>query len=427
MLRGEHLDLDASVELWSTFVRPFGPDDLDRSWRVIFLGPPFAVCAAAGLVWWCRHEWRPYQVGLAASIAMMVVPEWALANLVTARWLFGAGVNAFGLILAALTLDALARRRYLVPLGAAIVVAQLAWQAAAFYPVWRSVAMVAMGYPETRDRPRRVARDSPIVDTLRELTASAPGRVMYSAAVETDIRGLALVDAGLASNALVMHGVPTLNGVAHGIVLDALYPTDSLTGGPLRVPASAHADQAFLDTLNVRYVVMHEAERGAPGLRERRRFDDGLRLFENPQAWGEAFAVKAFPAAPVPRRHDCENDRFFCADFGRDGVERETAKVGMERHRDGMTLHVPVSDRPQRVIVTQWYQDAWRVTSGRATLERALEQMIGVTVAAGESTVTIGYFPRFRGALFILSWVVEGAVAIACAVLAVRRRSAGGA
>ena len=420
-LRSVHDEASPLVELWSTFLRPFG-GDLDKTWRIIFLGPPFAMLATLALFRRTPALW-PYQFGLVASVALMLLPEGALFNLVTARWFFRAGVNIFGIVLAthllASFLTRFDRRRTAVAAVAGLVVLQLAWQWWAFLPLWRSVAQVALGGSEPDSNVRRLSLVQPAVAQLQALNAARPGRLMFSDRAGRAIRSLNFTADGIAPNVFAIANIPTVSAFAHGIVLDPLYPTEELTGGPIWPPASAHTDQAFLDVLGIRYLLMLQGEQGAPGLREIGSVPGGLTLFENPGAWPEAFTVDTYPSAKEPRKAGCEHDRFLCADFSAYQIHRLTTAVGIDWHHDGMTLRVPKMDRPQRLVVTQWYQPDWHVSSGRASLGRVIEQFIGVTIAPGETSVRLTYFPAVRGALFVFGCLSELAVAGVCVAMAV--------
>jgi hypothetical protein len=358
----------------------------------------------------------------------MLLPEGALFNLVTARWFFRAGVNIFGIVLAthllASFMTSFDRRRTAVAAVAGLVVLQLAWQWWAFLPLWRSVAQVALGGSEPDSNVRRLSLVQPAVARLQALNAARPGRLMFSDRAGRAIRSLTFTADGIAPNVFAIANIPTVSAFAHGIVLDALYPTEELTGGPIWPPASAHTDQAFLDVLGIRYLLMLQCEQGAPGLREIGSVPGGLTLFENPGAWPEAFTVDTYPSAKEPRKAGCEHDRFLCADFSAYQIHRLTTAVGIDWHHDGMTLRVPKMDLPQRLVVTQWYQPDWHVSSGRASLSRVIEQFIGVTIAPGETSVRLTYFPAVRGALFVFGCLSELAVAGVCVVMAVliRRR-----
>ena len=142
-----------------------------------------------------------------------------------------------------------------------------------------------------------------------------------------------------------------------------------------------------------------------------------MRIFENPDAWPEAFFVAQFPPTPFPRLPNCGHDRFLCADFARAGINRDPQAITIDRRADGMTMRFAPSNGRRNIVVTQWYQPYWRVTSGAARLVRAGEQFIGLDVAPGERSVTIEYLPVSRATLFVIGIVTEAAVLLLIALL----------
>jgi len=145
---------------------------------------------------------------------------------------------------------------------------------------------------------------------------------------------------------------------------------------------------------------------------------NGLRLYENDEAWPEVFFVDSLRNDPVPRLAGCGHDRFLCADFSKYDLHRRAEPLQITRRDDGFRLTFPPSDSPRHILITQWYYPEWTVTEGRASIHRAAEQLIGVEVAPGERSVTIQYRPYLRAALFAMGIATEVIVGIAIAVLA---------
>jgi hypothetical protein len=423
--RTSHIDAPLASHAWSAFLRPFGPDDLDRRWRVISFGPPFALLALASFMR-RRPEWRAYKAGLIGTLLLMVLPEQWLFNTITDRWMYAVGVHVFGILLATLLVhdlqSRLASRRTATLVVAMVVAVQVGWQWLGVYPVWRPVALVAAGAPEPDPIVRRLAHDQPAVERLKSLVRKSPGRLMLSLDADQTVRGLSLARYGLAQNVFPPNGVPTVNAAVLGIVLDDLYPTPELTGGPLIPPADAHLDRAFLDALGVRYVLVKDGQDYAPGLNDLGTVPRGLRLLENAAAWPEAFFVSALPPLVVPRKAGCGHDRFLCADFSRYDVARTSTPVAVERHHDGMTLTFPPADQSRSVIVNQWYRPGWHTSAGRVT--SGMEQFIAVEVPAGIPSVRLTYFPLIRGILFLTGIAAETLVLAAIAGLVIARRKA---
>jgi uncharacterized membrane protein YfhO len=89
-----------------------------------------------------------------------------------------------------------------------------------------------------------------------------------------------------------------------------------------------------------------------------------------------------------------------------------------------MTLTFAPSDRARHLLITQWYQQGWRVDQGGARIVRAAEQLVGLEIPAGEQRVTIEYLPIIRATLFFVGIGTELIVLGAIGWLSLRRRAA---
>ena len=113
----------------------------------------------------------------------------------------------------------------------------------------------------------------------------------------------------------------------HGITLDAIAPMRYAFIGISPPTPTTVTTPSALNVLGVRYVIAMPDDAVSDRLRLVRTAAGGVRIFENPDAWPEAFFVSKFPPASLPRLANCGNDRFLCADFGRAGIDREPACV----------------------------------------------------------------------------------------------------
>ena len=230
---------------------------------------------------------------------------------------------------------------------------------------------------------------------------------------------------GFGMNQLPTQGVPMVSAVVNGITTDDLTPTyATLEGGVVAEDATVRS-KAFLDVLGIRYVIALADETVANGVHEIRRLTDDLRLYENTDAWPEAFFVESIPTDRVPRLSTCPHDRFMCADFSRYDLRRRMDPLTIERVHDGLRLTFPAASTPRHLVVTQWYRPEWAVTEGRGRIIRAAEQLIGVSVEPGQQAITVRYRPRLRGTLFFIGLATELAVAVTIAALALSRRTRG--
>jgi len=218
-------------------------------------------------------------------------------------------------------------------------------------------------------------------------------------------------------------GVPTISAVAYGITTDELSPQLGLLDGDITATPSTIQSRPLLDVLGVRYVLAFESDVPASGLPEIQRWPNGLRMYENRDAFPEVFFVDTFRNDPIPRLPACGHDRF-CADFSKYDLHRRPDPLLITRLYDGSRVTFPPQDSPRHLLITQWYYPEWRVTGGRATVHRAAEQFVGVDVAPGEQSVTVQYRPYLRAPLFVVGIGTEILVAIAIALLAMRLRKA---
>jgi hypothetical protein len=229
---------------------------------------------------------------------------------------------------------------------------------------------------------------------------------------------------GLAANELPMLGVPTVTGPIFGITADELYPERITLEGDLKADNASLQSKSFLDVLGIRYVLAVTGEPVMKGLPEVRSYPAGLDLYENSGAWPPAFFVSSIPTAPVPRLAGCSHDRFLCADFSKYEMHRLDQPLRVVRDDDGFRLTLPYSNSARDIVITEWFRDGWKVTQGRASLVRAAEQLIGVHVAPGETSVTLRYRPVFRAVLFGVGIVTELAVVIGLLMLLAAARRA---
>jgi hypothetical protein len=250
---------------------------------------------------------------------------------------------------------------------------------------------------------------------------SAPGRVIFAPEAYAALRLPWFNAAGLGANELPALGVPTISAIVYGITTDSLSPQPATLDGEVTATAAALHSRPFLNVLGVRYVMAFGADT-ASGLPEIRRWQNGLRMYENDSAWPEAFFVDDVRNDRIPRLAGCGHDRFLCADFSKYDLRRRGDPLQITRLDDGFRLTFPPRVSRRYILITQWYYPEWTVTDGRASLRRAAEQLIGVEVAPGERTVTVQYRPYLRAALFLTGIATEVVVGIAIVVLATRLR-----
>jgi hypothetical protein len=404
----------------SALIAPLPKPGVETSWRTIFFGGPFTIAALIGLFSLRRAELRPFKLALIISLVLLCVPESWLFNLMTYRWGYRSGINLFGIVLGACVLDQFRRTKRHAPIAYAVMALQVLALGAAFSPHWMAMTRAWID-PDLRARSQRVRENFGITAAVAALHEDAPGRVAFAPQTYDLTRRFMLTREGLAPNQLQDAGVPSLYAEAHGITLDPIAPMRYAFIGISPPTATTVTNPSTLNVLGVRYVLAMPDDAVSDSLHLVRTVG-GVRIFENPNPWPEAFFVKEFPPTPMPRAPDCGHDRFLCVDFERAGIEREPEAITIDRHRDGLTFRFAASDRPRHLLVTQWYQPYWRVNEGSAHVVRAAEQLVGLEIPAGEQRVTIEYLPVVRATLFFVGIATELVLLMVIAWLSVPRR-----
>ena len=418
LMRADHDEFTLVQHLWSAFVRPFPAIGGALNWRTVFFGAPFAIAATAAAASIRDKRIRPILVGLLVGILGFVIPPSWLFNLNTAQWTYRAEVNAFGILLAVAGLDRWTTGNRLAWRNI-IVATQLCWVVVAFAPTWWTVAAIAMGLGQF---PHSILRSPGIAEQIAARERAVPGRVIFAPQAYDALRQPLLFNsAGLAPNELPVLRVPTVSAVINGISADALYPQSAVMESQLQAAAHTVDTRPLLNVLGIRYILAHGSDTVAEGLSEIQQWN-GLRLYGNDQAWPEAFFVDALRDDRIPRLAGCGHDRFLCADFSKYDLHRRDDPLQITRLYDGFRLTFPSRQSRRYILITQWYYPEWRVTEGRASLQRASEQLIGVDIAPGERSIKVQYRPYLRASLFAMGLGTEVAVGIAIAIVGTRRR-----
>ena len=418
LMRADHDELTLVQHLWSAFVRPFPGIGAPLSWRTVFFGAPFAIAATTAAATIRDKRIRPILVGLLLGILGFVIPPSWLFNLNTAQWTYRAEVNVFGILLAVAGLDRWTSGNRLAWRNI-IVATQLCWVVVAFAPTWSTVAAISIGLGQF---PHTILRSPGIAEQIAAREHAVPGRVIFAPQAHDALRQPLLFNsAGLAPNELPVLRVPTVSAVINGISADALYPQSAVMESELKAATHTVDSRPLLNVLGIRYVLAHGGDTVAEGLPEIQRWNE-LRMYGNDQAWPEAFFVDALRDDRIPRLPGCGHDRFLCADFSKYDLHRRDDPLQITRLYDGFRLTFPSRESRRYILITQWYYPEWRVTEGRASLQRAAEQLIGVEIAAGERSITVQYRPYLRASLFAMGLGTEVAVGIAIAIVATRRR-----
>ena len=406
----------------SALIAPLPKPGVETSWRTVFFGGPFTIAALIGLFTLRRAELRPFKLALIVSLVLLWMPESWLFNLMTHRWGYRSGINLFGIVLGACVIAQFRTTKPSARIAYAVMGLQIVALGAAFWPHWMVMTRAWID-PELRARSQRIKQNYGITAAVAALHKNNPGRVAFAPETYDLTRRFMLTREGLAPNQLQDARVPSLYAEAHGITLDPIAPMRYAFIGISPPTSTTVTNPSTLNVLGVRYVLAMPDDAVSDRLQLIQTVG-GVRIFENPNPWPEAFFVRQFPPTPMPRVPDCGHDRFLCIDFERAGIEREPEAITIDWRRDGLTLRFAPSDRPRHLLVTQWYQPYWRVNEGSAHVVRAAEQLVGLEIPAGEQRVTIEYLPVLRASLFFIGMGTELVVLMMVAWLSAPRRVA---
>jgi hypothetical protein len=419
--RDNHEEPSLLTYATSALLAPLPKPGVETSWRTIFFGGPLTLAAAAAFFVSSDRALRAFKYALIASLVLLWMPESWLFNLMTHRWGYRSGINLFGIVLGACALAQVRRSHRTAAVAHAVMALQIVALAGAFSLPWTAMTRAWMD-PALRARSQRVKEHYGITAVVAALHQRAPGRVAFTPNTSDLTRRFMLTREGLAPNQLQVAGVPSLYAEAHGITLDVIAPMRYAFIGISPPTETMVTNASTLNVLGVRYVLAMPEDTVSNSLHLVQTVG-GVRIYENADPWPEAFFVRNFPQAPMPRVSDCGHDRFLCVDFDRAGLEREAESITIDRHRDGMTLSFAPSDRVRHILVTQWYQPYWHV-DGSARIVRAAEQLVGLEIPPGEQRVTLTYFPVVRAALFFVGIGTELVTLLLIAWLSMPRRIA---
>ena len=420
VVRTNHDDPQTLVHLWSTFARPLPLIHESRyaTWRTIFIGPPLAVAALIALFRFGHAGTRPIRVGLIVGILGFIVPPAFLFNINTAQWTFRTELNVFGILLGVYGIHRLTSPDRST-LRAGLVALQIVWGIAAIALPWYEVFAMATGI--TQPGPR-ILRSPGIAEEIADRYRVAPGRVALAPEAYLSYRKPFFNMAGLGTNQLPQMGIPVLSGVMFGITTDSLYPLRATLEGEVILDQTGAANRPLLDVLGVRYLFALANERVPEGLPEIGSYGYDLRLYENASAWPPAFFVEGQLPARLPILEGCAHKKFLCSDFGRGDIRRASDPLRAETLGDGFRLSFPAADRSRTLLITQWYRDGWTITEGQGSVFRAVDQLVGVQVPAGETQVAVRFRPRLRAALFGMGLASEMVVGLTVLAMLITRR-----
>jgi hypothetical protein len=385
--------------------------------RTLFFGGPFLALAIAGCFWFAG---RRFDLVLALVLsAILLFTSFLSVPGVSARFHFRDPLTLAAILLAGLTLERLlsVRRARILVAGLAVVqVIAVVWSAwPALSRTWEPDAQAARWF-------RGATGDAATVDTLLTLMR-IPGRVVFSPDVDRAMYARELLDDGLGVNALAYRGVPIVNGWFKGISADSVWPDERLFYARVQAPRPFVASNADLDVLGIRYVVARVGEPVAPELVSRGtlRLRNGteLAVYENDDAWPEAFLLDVADLPSVSALPQCETDRLLCKDLSALRHRGSTARVTVAAHGAEIDVELTAADRPATLVISQMFRPDWTATvDGRfVRVTPVAGALLGVTVPAGARSVHLRYRPTPVIVATVVAWI---AIVTCVAALVVR-------
>ena len=361
--------------------------------RTLFFGGPFLALCVAGCVSFARTRFD-LVLTVIMSALLLFTPLFSLPG-VSARFHFRDPLTLAAIVLGGLMLNRLSSIRAVRPVAAGVAVVQvvvLVWTA------WPT-------FSRTWDQDARAARwfsgatgDAATVDRLLALMVRR-GRVVFAPDLDRAIFARELLGDGLGVNALAYRDVPVVNGWFKGVSTASVWPDERLYYARIQAPRPLVTSDTDLDVLGIRYVVAQSGEAVAPGLAGRGtvRLSNGaeLMVYENTDAWPEAFLLREAPTPDVLLLTGCENDRLLCRDLGAMAQRRSTADISVSASDTTIDVQLPPADRPETLVISRMFRPDWVATvDGRSVrTEPVAGALLGVELPAGARAVQVRYRP----------------------------------
>ena len=373
--------------------------------RTLFFGGPFLVLALIGCVWFLRT--RLDLVLTVASSAVLLFTSFISLPGVSARFHFRDPLTLAAIVLAGATLDRLLSIRPARALAAGVAVVQLVVLVLSMWP-----ALSQTWQPDARaDRWFRGATgNTETVDRLLALMQPT-GRVVFSPEVDRQIYARERLGDGLGVNALAYRDVSVVNGWFKGISTDRVWPDERAFYARIRAPGVLVTSDADLDVLGIRYVVATTGEPVAPRLVSRGTVGMGggseLSVYENTDAWADAFLLDDAPAPTVPMMTGCENDRLLCRDLTSLAQRRSTARTTVVASDGAIDVTFVPGNRPATLVTNQMFRPDWiGSVDGRSVgTTPAAGGLLAIEVPAGTTSVQFRYRPTVVIAATFTAWI----------------------
>ncbi len=426
------------MNFWRLLLYPIhAPFHLGNNTRAVAIGGPFVLLAAVGLFYPLRNRYvNGLRAGMVTAFVVWFIPlGWTAFR--STSYASGAPFSIFAVFLAALTLQALWKRRPgWRPALAGLAGLQIVALLAGFYPFYRDGIREASRYlsgsPASASLKHALANQpiyryferTPGIHQTRVYFAAGADKRLFRKAVDYKFVGWAL------------HGLRLVNGLYKGVDMHEITPARVYLRGEIHGDPRVSGSALTLDALNIGYVLATPGDRLAPTLRPVTTFRldhpaATISVYRNPEAWADAVVLRpeAKTIGVLPRRPGCTTPGLLCADFA--PVARLRVQNGVLSERwSGPDLSVKLAKTtsPSVLMVSELYRPGWQaaLSDGRTVAGyRLVAGFTGFDLPPGVNSARISYEPTTRIALTSITWatIFFGLLAIAGITVARRRRS----
>ena len=415
---------------WDVFLRPLSQsgmpwdaDVMERGARTLFFGGPFALLAVIGCL---RLGWQRRDLAFAVMLAALPLFIAAFPAMGSSdRYLFRDPLILCAVPLAGMAADRGLRGRVARWPTVALLVAQLVIVPLAALPFLRETWQEGReGAPEFHGAVGEGTAAEALVASMQP-----PGRLLLSPDVDEDVRERGLLSSGIGVNALAYRGVPVVNGWFKGVSAGPIWPDERLFYARIRTPQALLESDPTLDVLGIRYVLAKPDERVAAGLQRRALLPTAraeLVLYENQDAWPDAFLVDAATVAEQPPLLEgCENGGLLCRDLSHAAAQRRAMNVTVLRSEGAIDVTLDPLDSAGVLVLTEMFRPQWQASSAGTALqtEAFAGSLMAVRVPAGATAVHLVYRPWPLIAATLLSFAtVIGCLVVIAAGFVTRRR-----
>jgi hypothetical protein len=344
---------------------------------------------------------RAFGITFLGTVVLTMAPSGAVFNLIGEGWHYKDGQTLFGIVIAAMVLDALLRRGWHRLVGALLVV-QVVQAVAVAAPLVYTALANDRHLLFARDVRHGVFWEHPAVAALR-----GRARVMAAGTLDTELFGnQRAMDGIVAVTDFVLEDVAMINGWYRGTVTPGFGPSDDPRYGAYQTilrwsNALRHLDRPALDALGVTHVLAFAGE--SDGLRDTLGLEpagdvpvaapqSSLVLLHNPRAWDRAVLIDQRGPRDVAPRAGCTERVIWCADFGLLAAARVSG-TRLERDGSRFVVELPANHPAGYVLLTQVLADGWKArVNGADRPVRAFHDVFpAVDVLASDRVVELQY------------------------------------